>query len=457
MLRTLRAKYGVQILYAGADEKRQFSEQLAAVGGLPPDIVDSALFDTERVNYTPGANRNAALLHSVGQAAFSADDDTLCRVATAPDFSEQIRIATDCAPEDFWFFPDRKAALESASLSERDILAIHEKWLGQKVSGLVSPSSANGSKTSNPAEARLLERMTRSAGRVRLTFNGLAGDCGWGSPFGFWGRPLGYLLLSGRSRDRLLRTERDYRQALTSREVLRVVAAPTVSDQACSTSTFFGFDNHDLLPPFLPVARGQDLLFGTVLSLCFQDAYVGHLPHALLHVPREQRVFNPGELLRSASGYDTAKLIFDCISLFSRDLRATAPAQNLQTLGNSLAGLAAEKPKGFACVVRDRARQTADAAVQTMQEFLSIHNNAPVFWAEDMKKYATLLHRHAHSDDYAVPLDLLDAGRNREQALTLAQRLVGKFGDLLRFWPDIVRAAAALRERGCTLAVPVQE
>ncbi|HEX8423379.1 MAG TPA: hypothetical protein VF634_08205, partial [Pyrinomonadaceae bacterium] len=70
-LRTLQARHGVEILYGGAEEKRSFAAALAAEGNLDPEIVNSALFDVEQCGCSIGANRNALLLHTVGELFFS--------------------------------------------------------------------------------------------------------------------------------------------------------------------------------------------------------------------------------------------------------------------------------------------------------------------------------------------------------------------------------------------------
>src|SRR5262249_43053237 len=83
----------------------------------------------------------------------------------------------------------------------------------------------------------------------------------------------------------------------TSRECLRVVHRATMSDRPPSHSTFLGLDNRQLLPPFLPEGRGQDVLFQLVLLLCFPDTLYARLPWALLHEPVDARFFSPRQLV----------------------------------------------------------------------------------------------------------------------------------------------------------------
>jgi acyl carrier protein len=99
MLKSLRCEYGLGILYAGIQEKIQFARRLIAVGGFRRDIVEFALFDSERVSYALGANRNAISLHTAGEALLSTDDDTRCRVVAAPEVTGRIQTTLDPSPE----------------------------------------------------------------------------------------------------------------------------------------------------------------------------------------------------------------------------------------------------------------------------------------------------------------------------------------------------------------------
>jgi FkbH-like protein len=72
------------IRYAGTEEKEAFLRALGAFD-VPPDVARFALLPDVTDTTTVGANRNALLLDAVGDLVFSADDDTLCRLAAPPD------------------------------------------------------------------------------------------------------------------------------------------------------------------------------------------------------------------------------------------------------------------------------------------------------------------------------------------------------------------------------------
>ena len=451
MLRSLKMRYGVSISYGGLEDKVHFAKQLINAGDLPPDVVKFALFDVENCRYTYGANRNALLLHTIGDTIFSADDDTVCRVAPAPGLNAGVSFASNCDPRELWFFPDRETALRSIAFVEKDILAVHEELLGKDLGSIIATLGGTKALDLDRIDSRFLRRLESGRGRAVVTLDGLVGDCGWGAPFGYWGAPFGYLLLNGESHERLVRSESDYHSACTSREVLRTVKRITISDGTYCAGTFMGLDNRSLLPPFMPVQRGQDIIFGTTLWMCFEDSYFGHLPYALLHAPVQYRQFWPGEIFRSASGFDTTKLMIACIQSFEFGSGKTSGKERLQALGRYLMELGSMSLRDFEEFASIQARGMNTSFISMMEERLRVCGESPEFWANDVKRYLGLLQKALTREDYWVPLDLID-GRSVDEARELSQRLVRKFGELLYWWPHIVEAARGLRAQGKTLA-----
>ncbi|MGH7554665.1 MAG: hypothetical protein ACREMQ_16810, partial [Longimicrobiales bacterium] len=427
----------------------------AADGNLPLEVVRFGLFGLEGESLASfGTNRNAFLLQTVGEAFFAADDDTVCRVSAAPDSSAGLRFTAGCDPAEYWIFSDRESALRSVPAIEEDILAIHEKILGKDPSVIASSLAGETAVDLERMDPALLRKLESGSGRVLATITGTLGDCAWGSPFGYWGGPMGYLLFEGKSHERLVQSESVYRAACTSRELLRVVTCPTISDGTGVMGTFMCFDNRDLLPPHLPVGRGTDLTFGATLWKCFEGGYFGHVPRALLHSPVEYRRFWPGEIFRSASGYDIDKLMIDCITSYEFGPGKAGGKQRLRELGKYLMELGSMPLAEFEEFLRIQIWQTAGLFISRMEDQLRACARSPKFWAADVEKYIDVLRRSVARKDYFVPLDLM-LGRNGSSAQELSQRLVFKFGQLLYWWADIAAVAKMLKAREQGLASPV--
>jgi hypothetical protein len=433
-LSALKAEHEVEISYGGLEEKIRFAKKLIDAQAAPPEVVRFALFDSERCGLvTIGANLNAMLLHTAGDAVLSIDDDTVCRVAPAPALDERVGFASarrfsPTHPCEVYTFPDRETALRAATYTETDVLALHEQFLGRDVRQLF-------------AEAP-------SAGRVAVTLNGLLGDCGWGSP-------LFYLLLSGDSFERLIRSEAEYRQTCTSREMWRTVQRATITAETNNMmATFFGLDNRELLPPFIPVTRGADYIFGRTVSRCCEGLFFAHLPWSLLHLPLEARTFSRGEVIRSAAGVDVDALVVALIESCPPPDEEKDTGARLKRLGGQLAELGALPEGQFDEVACAAVVREMDALVGHLEEQLTARGRSPAYWAGDAQKCVAVLRQARARRDAHLPLDLL-YGHAPVEARRLTRRLVEMFGRLLYWWPELFEAARRLRAQGQRLAQPV--
>lgn len=447
MLAALQARHGVPILYAGREEKEQFVRALLDEAPLPPDVVRFAVFGEASGGPSIGANRNALLLATVGERVFSADDDTVCRIARAPDASEALAFASGADPTEFWFFPDRAAALGSVPVVEADVLAIHEPLLGRSLASGVAAFRDGGDPDFDRMAPGVFHSLESGRGRVRVTMTGLIGDSGMGSP-------RYYLVLTGPSRARLVASETLYTSAFTSREVVRTVARPTISDVPFCMTTFVGLDNRVLLPPFFPVQRNSDGVFALTLRTCFAEGYLGFLPWALVHAPPEPRSFSEDALRRKTTGLRTADILISCIAGHEAGPGTLSDQERLRGLGRHLIALGSLERREFEEFLRVQLWRRAGAYAAALESLLLAYGESPSFWADDIKRTLDTLRAALPKEDYTVPRDLL-AGRTVDEARALTRRLVLKFGQLLEAWPDIVDAARHLRDTGRRLVHPL--
>lgn len=153
------------------------------------------------------------------------------------------------------------------------------------------------------------------------------------------GATLYYLMLRGASRDRLHLSEAAYRAAVCGGPVVRAVTRPTVTSGSVCMAGNLGLDLRTPLPPFPPVLRNEDGVFGALVQTCCPWAFMGHLPAAVWHLPPGPRTNSPGLLDRWTDGVRSEHLLIAFV-------RARAPAapsaderRDLRILGEGLAGL----------------------------------------------------------------------------------------------------------------------
>ena len=425
-LRALAAASGATIRYAGPAEKKRFADALVRESSVSGEIVDFALFGDRRCRLSTGANRNSLLLDTLDTLVFSVDDDTLCRTAVAPQPQESVAFVPAYDPTEYWFFPDRRGALEFARVVETDLLGRHEELLGRPLADF----EATGALT----------------GRVAITLPGLVGDSGMGSP-------RYYLTLSGPSRARLLHSRTAYLSALRSREVLRTVPQPTIAASAFCMTTFFGFDNRLLLPPFFPVERNSDGIFGLMVHRSVTGSHVAFMPWLLLHAPSEPRAFDGDEAWTEAEGVKIADILIACITSHAGSADVSAAAR-FQSLGKYLGDLASLRLDDFEAFVT-AAQQLRNLAATTLLETrLREHRASPAFWADDVRRTIDALRGTVTKRDYIVPRELRNAD-DAKSARRITPQLVAKFGGLLEAWPALVEAARRLRMKGCRVSEPL--
>ncbi|WP_201379552.1 hypothetical protein [Ktedonobacter sp. SOSP1-85] len=438
MLHSLKARYSMNIAYAGLEEKSAFIKRLSNKGNIPEEVVSWACLGDKRYGaVTIGANRNALLLHTVGERTFSSDDDIICHVAASPEMEEGLAISSKGSPLAIRFYPDRESALSYVQFSEQDILALHEQWLGQDPKEGGAGYAGDSQISTEKADPACLQKLATQSGKVVLTVNGSVGDCGWSAE-----DELFFLTLRGKNFERLTSSEQAYRSALTSREVVQVVEQTTITEQA---KPFFGMciglDNRELLPPFPPVGRGEDAIFGEMLTLCFLNTYTVHLPWTLVHSPLQVRSYTPSPILNV--GFPD--WILACIGLFEPKF-VSSPVDRLYKLGQFVEEIGCLPKASFTEFAHHLLWEGRGVFVARLEErLIRDQENLPAFWRRDVEKFFKKMHQSA-----LLPIEQLF-----QVNPVLIQHASVQFGQLLKWWPQIVEAARQLHADGYRLAQPI--
>jgi hypothetical protein len=422
------------IRYGGFDEKRTFAEAVHRRSGVPLETVEFALLGHPSARETMGANRNALMLDTLGGCVLSADDDTVCDTSMHPDSRDGVVFLDDVDPSEVWFYSSRQAAVAAAKPVSVDFFGAHERLLGHRLGDVVREPLASLAEAGH----YLPRLLARDGGRVAVTYNSVVGDSGMYSGMNLLGA-------TGSTRARLVRSEAEYRSAFTSREVARITAVSAVRRGPPSNGMFLGLDNRHPLPPFFPVCRNEDGVFGRALDMCFPDLCFGHAPVAALHAPPEGRVYRQGATGQVRLSDVVLTTMRTCLPsgavLASGNWKAI-----LQMTGGQMAHVASSPRDVFACFVRDRLCAQASSLVGHYEWLIQQHGGLPTFWVADLRSRIETLRAALTRDDYYVPVDLEEDVAS--QTLERTQQLIKAWGELLLSWPAIVETASLLKARG---------
>jgi hypothetical protein len=418
-LARLAARFGAAIRYGSRRERDDFARALAHEAAVPLDIVRFGLLGDERCALSIGANRNSWLLDTIDSLVLAVDDDTVCRVGSAGEAERTVVVVSEYDPTEFWFFADRDSALAATAAADVDLLACHEALLGKAV----------GDPTGDG----------EGASRVAITMTGLAGDSGMASP-------RYYFALDGASRERFVASEQAYRTALRSRQVVRTVRRPTISSGSFCMTTFFGVDNRSLVPPFFPVQRNSDGIFGLVLNRCFAGSRTGFLPWTLVHAPTDARAFAVEDVWADAESLRMSDVVIDCVLASGSDGGKGSDAMRISALGERLRQFGSLPLPEFEMLVSNLQRHRAVAFTTLLQQRLHSHGGSPPYWAADVERLIALMTKTAGTGTFTIPRDL-PGDRGADETRRLVQELILRYGDLLDAWPALVEAARRLKSK----------
>ena len=432
-LEKLKSEFEFDLSYADPGVIKKFASRLAEVSGVDPDIVNFAMLNDENLPISTGCSRNYILLSTVGEVILQVDDDTVCKVARSPEAASGLTFTSEYDPTRFSFpSPEQMNSLED-SLTDDDFFAMHEQLLAKSFAQCIEENS--GIVSIAKMDAAFFRRLEKGGGCVSVTSAGLLGDSGMsGSSY--------LLTLKGAARENLVRSEIDYRHALTSHQVARAAANLTISSGSLTMGYSLGLDNRQNLPPFFPVLRAEDIAFGELLCLSASGGYVGYLPSVLSHKPQEKRQFSTEDMVKRASHLRTCDIVQILIQSFTADLNRHA-TKDFASLGNFLYEWGSAPVADFEEMLKLVLTRMASLKLLYMEHHLKTHNNLPKYWSDDMQLCMTALKNRLSERSYVVGSDLM-ATNEYEHALAIQQRLVRRFGQLLQAWSTLQKSAREL-------------
>jgi hypothetical protein len=196
------------------------------------------------------------------------------------------------------------------------------------------------------------------------------------------------------------------------------------------------------LPPFMPVCRNEDGVFGRLLRRCWPEAHIGHVPFAILHAPKERRAYDPSPLCVRVS-----EAIQVCVESWNRSTGPLgSPEERLESVGWHLFEIGSQPQPEFGRTIHSLMCGAALSRIESLLALLDHHRFQPSYWADDIKRQVLVLERAAADPWFSIPQELRVPG-STDRCMAELKSLIVLYGLLLRSWPAI----AALTAKGGTL------
>lgn len=419
-------------VYFGPEERRRLAEEIRAQdAALDPALLDFALFGDAAWDFRAGANRNAFLLLQAGTLAVMSDDDESCAYAPPPGADGGVSYSSRPADMPCFLFLGHQEALDFAGPLREDLVELHEGLLGRTAAEHLSDLLAadqvlDFSDAAEPLTGALLSH----GSRVIATSAGVLGDSGMGSP-----RSL--LFLEGENRSRVVEHAESFRAASRSRFMLSAARRKCVYAGPFFRCGHSGYDARRMLPPFPPIGRNEDGVWGLLAARCYAPGALAHIPAAVVHRPPETRRFSGADFLNLDLRAN------DVLSQFIQLLPQTSlfplsAESALQIIGRQLCDLSEAPRAVFLDALTEARMRILAREMERCDEFLSRYRASPVDWAEDVDR---LKSAYGAAAGLHAPRLMTDAGRGSGEPVSAAQEYLGRFGRLLCMWPALVEAA----------------
>ncbi len=419
------------VLYLGAEEQKGFMESIIR---QIPSVEEQVRFliDRERWadHWTSGLARTVALLLSVGQRLLVLDDDILCEVyeperVPGVAFSDDAREAT--------FYASREEWTEQRAERGRDPFIRHLRCLG---SPLADALGALGAGTLDAAafEGADLEVMERLRGdsRVLITECGSLGDAGTTN--------MNWLAsLEGPSLDRLTADDDSVERALGQRNCWHGRRQARVLPHA-NMSQLTGLDHRGLLPPYVPIQRGEDRLFGDMVEFVHPDSVVVDLPWAIAHLPIPPREWSAEER-RFDTRQPFPRFAMAWVEQHKHRATATEPLKRLGQLARLYEELAERSVADIRRVYEDAGLEAKARDFRELQRALAEAVEAPPAWRAFLQDAVERLNRELIDNPADAQVDGYPEHLEGDALVAWWREFWGDFARALRAWPAIRQAA----------------
>lgn len=433
LVESFASRIETPLQYFGQDEQKallnDLSERLPEHESAIHFLADQSRW---RDHWTAGLNRNLALLLSCGRRLVMMDDDSICDVFEPPKPKPHITFSDEAREADFFASEQDWAHLHQPI--NPDPVNRHMQCLGLSFSEAVDLLGEGNLKPAGFSNANALQVSELGPdSRVLMT------ECG---SLGCPGTTMNTWLpnMSPASLERMLKSGQTTTNALTRRKVWSGRNHPHFAPRP-NMSQITGFDNRHMLPPYLPIMRAQDRLFGNMLDFIFPSAVTLDYPWAIPHLPIPEREWQNKDLnFTPADSFPF--FFFEQIIEQKSSCLSDSPSDRLAALSDWFKNMSSASSQSLKNMYRDTRLTDDSERLEQMSKLLAANESAPVNWQNYLRNGIAQLQKDlevASHPDFAVRG--LPKGLEGEELIGFWKDVWAGFATALNAWPEIRQAA----------------
>jgi len=436
LVESYASKMEAALQYIGRDEKQalltELSKRLPEHENAIHFLADQSRWQDQ---WTSGLNRNLALLLSCGHRLVMMDDDSVCDVYDPPGPKPNITFSDDPREADFFASEQDWDYLHQPINS--DPVSRHMQCLGLSFSESVEVLGQGNLKPAGFANATVLQISELNPGSmVLMTECGTLGCPGSGS--NTW-----LPNMAANSLRQMLGSKQATTNALNKRKVWSGRNHPHFAPRP-NMSAITGFDNRHMLPPYLPIMRAEDRLFGYMLDFIFPSAVTLDYPWAVPHLPLPEREWQNKDLNFTPSD-SFPVFFFEKIPELKSSCLSDSPIDRLADMSAWFEKMSTASSRSLGDMYRDARLLDDSDRLEQLSGLLEAAASTPVNWQNYIRNGITQLNKDlevASSPDFAVKG--FPKGMEGEELIGFWRDVWSGFADALNAWPEIRQAATEI-------------
>lgn len=414
---------GIKLHYFGPQEQRDVQRRLEQALPEHREGIDFLLGTQAQDKATYGRSRNWALFLASDNKLVLLDDDVLFRRMRAPAASSATVLTSAIRSAHFFSNPADWEALsdpENQDPTAGEFTAALGKTLPEALALI------RGEKLPPEAFRQLSARdytYCRSDSRVLITSCGSVGDPGTSSNTWLY-------LLDKESRENLYVDEASYRRHIVERNLWSGRKDYAFLNSFVLISQITGIDARECLPPYFPMYRNEDLLFGEMLRYLHPFAFQLDLPWAVPHLPLEKRRWKENLAMKP---YQHGLLSFsaEMVGRQREQNPALTPDRRLQSLADIFYCLAESSDQVLLNLLTQTTSRHTTAHIQRMSDILDESPEAPGYWRHDLQ---AIVHNLQQSLTHPAPEGFVDICGDPPAQREAARRLWRAYAKGLEAW-----------------------